>query len=135
MTAKDIAKLREDVIHREAASKAATEAATATGSTRHTGVTKAVVTSTLLLVRQHVISLSRLLELLLGLLITRILVGVILDSRLAVGLLYLIGIGVLLDAQHLVVISLFCHSFTLLQQPLCNATPAHPACSHAAQHL
>ena len=71
---------------------------------------KAVVACSLLLVRQHVVSLGSLLELLLGLLITWILIGVILDSGLTIGLLYCIGIGILLDAENLIVISLLCHS-------------------------
>ena len=125
VAAKDVAKLREDILHREAA-KAATEAACTTCGAVHAGMAELVVAGALIGVRQHIVGFGCLLELLLGLLIPRVLVGVILDSRLAVGLLYLVGIGVFLDAQHLVVVSLFCHLLTLLQQPLRSATRARP---------
>ncbi len=72
---------------------------------------EAVVTGALVGVGQYVVGLGRLLELLLGLLVAGVLVGVILYGGLAIGLLYRIGIGVAFDAEHLVIISLFCHSF------------------------
>ena len=74
-------------------------------------MTEAVITGAFLLVRQYIVRLGSLLELLLSLLVTPILIGVILDSRLAVRFFYLIGIGILLNAQHLIVISLLCHIF------------------------
>ena len=81
------------------------KATRATCSAIHSCVSEAIVARALVVIRQHVIRLSRLLELLLGLLI-----GVVLDSGLTVGLLYGICIGIALDAQHLIVISLICHS-------------------------
>ena len=71
---------------------------------------EAVVAGTLVVVRQHVVGLSSLLELLLSLLITRILIGVILYRGLTIGLLYGLGIGITLDTQHLIIISLFSHN-------------------------
>ena len=60
-----------------------------------------IVSGSLFGIGEHIVRLGRLLELLLGLLIPRILVRVILDSRLSVSLLYLIRVGVLRHAQAL----------------------------------
>ena len=54
-------------------------------------MTELVVALTLLWIAQYVIGLSKLLELLFGLLVPGILVGVIFDGELAVGLLQLFG--------------------------------------------
>ena len=108
MTAEYVAELREDILHRE--SSAAEAAVTAAASrAAHARVAELVVTRPLVGIRQHVVSLGGLLELIFGLLVARILVGVVLNGGLAIGLLYLVGIGVALDAQHLIIIPFFCH--------------------------
>ena len=68
-----------------------------------------VVSCLLVSVAQYRICFGSLLELLLGLLVVRVLVRVVFDGKFSVCLLYLIGGSVLVDAQHLVVISLVCH--------------------------
>ena len=103
MSAENIAELRENILHREAAAAEAAETASAARRTAHAGMAELVVTGTLVGVRQHVVGFCCLLELLLGLLVARILVRVILNGSLAVGLLYFVGVSVLLDAQHFVV--------------------------------
>ena len=108
-TTEDIAKLREDILHRESTTKATVKSATASSAT-HTCVTKLVIASTLVGIREHIVCLCSLLKLLLGLFIIWVAVWVILERSLSIRLLYLIGIGVFLDAKHLVVISLFCHN-------------------------
>ena len=119
MSTEDIAKLREDILHRETS---ATKASEATGSAcaRHSRMSELVVTGTLLFVGQYIVRLGSLLELLLSLLIARILVGVILYSGLAVRLFYLVGIGVLPNAQHLIVISFLCHKSFIIQNAECK---------------
>ena len=108
MAAEYVAELREDVLHREAAA-AETAKAAARRAAVHARVAELVVTRTLVGIRQHVVGLGGLLELFLGLLVARVLVGVIFYRGLAVGLLYLVGIGVALDAQHLIIIPFLCH--------------------------
>jgi len=66
-------------------------------------VTVLVVEGPLLLVAQDLIGLAQLLELLLGLLVPLVLVGVVLDRELAVGLLDLLGCGGPLDLENRVV--------------------------------
>ena len=65
-----------------------------------------VILLPLLWVMQHVVSLGGLLELRLGLFVAGVAVGVILDGYLAVRLLYLVFRGLLVNAEHLVVVSL-----------------------------
>ena len=72
-------------------------------------MTELVVALALLWIAQYVIGLSKLLELLFGLLVPGILVGVIFDGELAVGLLQLFGRSTLSYAKDFIVISLFCH--------------------------
>ena len=135
MSAENIAELRENILHREAAAAEAAETASAARRAAHAGMAELVVTGTLVGVRQHVVGFCCLLELLLGLLVARILVRVILNGSLAVGLLYFVGVSVLLDAQHFVVIPLFSHLLTLLQRLLQNAAPCRPACSRSGRRL
>ena len=60
---------------------------------------------------QHLIGFSGLLELFLGGLVAGVAVGVVFHGGLAVGLLYVVGAGVLINAQHLIVISFgICHT-------------------------
>ena len=135
MSAENIAELRENILHREASAAEAAETASAARRTAHAGMAELVVTGTLVGVRQHVVGFCCLLELLLGLLVARILVRVILNGSLAVGLLYFVGVSVLLDAQHFVVIPLFSHLLTLLQRLLQNAAPCRPACNRSGRRL
>lgn len=100
MTPENIAELREDVLHREPAAESA-EPAAGSGRTAHSGMAELIVSGSLFGIGEHIVRLGRLLELLLGLLIPRILVRVILDSRLSVSFLYLIRVGVLRHAQAL----------------------------------
>ena len=106
-TAEQVAKLAQDVLHRHAA--------TITAATHLlTGKTKLVVAGALIGVAEHIISLGSLLEFLLGsfflgIAFALLLVGVVLNRQLAIGLFQVIGRGVLIHAQHLVVISLLSH--------------------------
>ena len=70
---------------------------------------KLVVLGTLVGIAQHAVSLCRLLKFLFGLLVARILVGVILYGHLSISLLYFVCTGVFCNAKHLVVISFLCH--------------------------
>ena len=65
---------------------------------------RAVVLLALLGVAEDVVRLGDLLEALLGLLVAGVLVGVVLARELAVRLLDLVGRGLALDAEHLVVV-------------------------------
>ena len=67
-----------------------------------------VIACLLVGVAEYAVCLCRLLELFLGFLVARVLVGVILDGQLAVGLLYVVCRCVPADTQHFIVISL-CH--------------------------
>ena len=96
VTTEDITELREDIIHGET-----TRALRSAPDTR---MTELVVTLTFLRVAQHVIGLCRLLEFLLGILITRILIRMVLNRLLTVRFLYLLIRGVLLNAKHLIII-------------------------------
>ena len=129
VSAEDVAELREDVLHREAASEPSEASGSAARSAVHAGVAELVVTGALVGIRQHVVGLRGLLEFLLGLLVPGVLVGVVLDGRLAVCLLYFVSVSVFLDAQHFVVIPLLCHDSTLLQRLWRSEAPARPACS------
>ena len=70
MATEDVAKHREDVVHRHALS-----AISATGSAAHAGMAKLVVASALVVVAQYLVGFGCLLELILGLLVARVLVG------------------------------------------------------------
>ena len=80
--AENIGKMAENVVEVHAGEIA--------GLITHAGVAELVVTRLLVGVAQHIIRLSRLLELLLGFLIAGIAVRVVLHGLLAVGLFYLI---------------------------------------------
>ena len=103
----------EDVVQVEVAEAA--KAACARRSAVHAGEAVTVVTRLLVLVAQDGIGFRGFLEFLLGGLLLFVgavhpLVGVPLEGGLTVGALYLVRCGTLVDAQHLVVISFFCHS-------------------------
>ena len=68
-----------------------------------------VILRALIVVRQHLVRLVDLLEPLLTGFIARMEVGVVLLGKFAVCFFYLICRGALLQAEHLVVISFFCH--------------------------
>ena len=105
-TSEEVAEAAEDIFHRHASAEAT---ATAGGAAADAGMTELVVALALLWIAQYVIGLSKLLELLFGLLVPGILVGVIFDGELAVGLLQLFGRSALSYAKDFIVISLFCH--------------------------
>ena len=71
-----------------------------------------VVFLTFLRVGEHIVGFGGLLEFLFSLLVAGVLVGVILDSQLAVGFFELFRSGCLRYAEHFVVVSLF-HLFLL----------------------
>ena len=105
-TSEEVAEAAEDIFHRHASAEAT---ATTGSAATDTGMTELVVALALLWIAQYVIGLSKLLELLFGLLVPGILVGVIFDGELAVGLLQLFGRSALSYAKDFIVISLFCH--------------------------
>ena len=82
----------------------------------NSGKTVLVVPRALVSVGQDFVGFPGLLEFFLGGLVAGVTVGVVLHGGLAVGLLYVVGAGVLADAQHLIVISFcICHTqFTSL---------------------
>ena len=110
-TAEEVAEAAEDILHAHAAAEASSTAAG--GTATDTGVTELIVALALVGVTQHVIGLGQLLELLLGLLIPGVLIGVVLDGELAIGLLQLVGRSALAHPEYLVVISLCCHDLFL----------------------
>ena len=123
VSAEDVAEHAEDVVHREASGAEAACAAHAL----HTVGPELVVARALLLVAQHAVCLGSLLELLLGGLVARVAVGVVLDGQRLVRLLYFVFRGVLVNAQHFVVIT-FCHRlflvlFSLPRQPWRGVSP------------
>ena len=104
----DVAKGREDVIHRESASTAESAAESAGARTVKS---KLVILLALLFVREHGISLGSLLELLLSLFLllfrlVALTVGVKFYCYLSVCFLYVGSAGLLVYAQHLIVVSL-----------------------------
>ena len=82
----------------------------------NSGKTVLVVPRALVSVGQDFVGFPGLLEFFLGSLVAGVTVGVVLHGGLAVGLLYVVGAGILADAQHLIVISFcICHTqFTSL---------------------
>ena len=144
VSAEDIAKHREDIIHVHRCSAEAIEAS-AEATAHRTVESKLIVLLALLWVVQHVVGLCSLLKLLLGLLVARIAVGVIFDGYLSVCLLDFVFRGRLADAQHLVVVSFLCHFIVLrllLRSGLlcrsvysrwpCSQSPC-PSCRHPCQ--
>ena len=69
----------------------------------------AVILRALLRVRQHLVGLVELLKARLSLLIVGVQVGVAFLGLGAVGLLNILGAGVLINAQHLIIITFCCH--------------------------
>ena len=100
------AKRTEAQVAKAAAEAARTAAAAAeTACAAHSLMAELVVPRPLVGVAQHVVSLGSLLEFLLGAFVPRILIRVILQRRLPVSLLDLVGTGSALYFEHLVVIS------------------------------
>ncbi len=102
----DAAKLGEDIIHIHT---------TLSIGTINTGMSELVISSFLFRIAQHIISLGSLLELFLGLFVSRVPVGMVLKSQLAVGFLQFICCSVFINAQHFIIVSL-CHFLFLLSQ-------------------
>ena len=76
-------------------------------------VTELVIFSALFGVGEHIVGFGSFLELLLGLLVARILVGVILDGLLSVSAFDSLFVGILVDSKHFVVISFSSHETVL----------------------
>ena len=110
-TSEEVSKATEDILHGHPCSA---ETTTASSTAADTSVTELVIALTLLRIAQHVIGLSQFLELLFGFLVPRVLIGVILDSELAIGLLQFVSRSTFSYAEDFVVISLFCHRLFLL---------------------
>ena len=114
--AKDIAK---DVAQVHAAKTTAEPACTAAVGSRIVGVyagkAELIIALAFLRVGKHIVGFVDLFELFLGFFIAGVQVRVVLFGKFAVGTLDLGIRGVFADAQHLVIISFFCHMIT----PLC----------------
>ena len=95
-----IAESRENVVY--------VGKSTASADTADSVETELVVSLTFLRVVEHFVGFGSLLELLLCFFVTRIAVRVILDGHLLIGPFYLVFAGILLDAQHFVIVA-FCH--------------------------
>ena len=114
-----VSEMREDILHRHSAAKtavAAIAARTAAESLRTHRMAELVISGAFVGIAQHVIRLGRFLEFLLGLLVSRILVGMILDGLFAVGFLYFIGCGVFRYAKHFIIISFLSHCDMSLEE-------------------
>ena len=101
--AEDVAKRAEDIPE---IAEPRVESATSRFQAR---VTEAVITRSLLGVRQHLVRLGGLLELGLGLVIVRVAIGMVLHRQAPISCLQLSGVGLPSDAQHVVIVTLFCH--------------------------
>ena len=106
-SAKQVAELSQDVFHRHAA-------AISTATHLLASETKLVIAGALVGVTEDVIGLGCLLEFLLGsfflgIALALLFVRVVLDGQFAVGFLQVIGRGIFVHPQHLVVISLLSH--------------------------
>ena len=110
VSAKDVAKHREDVVHVHRCAAEAVE----TAATHRTGKSELVILLTLLRIVQHIIGLGSFFELFLGLLVTRVTVRVILDGYLSISLLDFLLRGCLGNAKHLIIITLLSHVFVLV---------------------
>lgn len=97
--AEDIAELREDVVHVHTLTA---EAALAVDA----GMAELVVASLLVGVAEDIVGLGSLLEFFLGILVAGVTVGVIFEGQLTVGLFQIVGGGVLVDAENLIIIAL-----------------------------
>ena len=105
-TAKYITEHGEYVVHAETTARESTESAHI-----RTVETKLIVLLAFLWVVENVVGFGGLFEFLLGLLAAWIPVWMVFDGYLAIGFLDLILAGILVYAQHLVVVSLVCHLF------------------------
>ena len=103
MSAKYITEHGEDIIHRESTAGESTEAAHV-----RTVESELVVLLTFLRIMEHIVGLCGLLELLFRLFVTGIPVRMVFDGYLPIGFLDVFLTGVLVNAQHLVVVAL-CH--------------------------
>ncbi len=72
-------------------------------------VAELVIFGALLGVGEHIIGLGGLLEFLLGLLVARVLVGMILYGLLSIGAFYGFLVGIPVDSKHFVIVSFRCH--------------------------
>src|SRR5436190_2009101 len=108
--AEDVAELGEDVLH--------VHAATLEATTSHAGsvVAEAIVFRLLVGIAQDLVRAGRLLELLLGGLVTRVLVRMVLDRQLAVGLFYVLRAGVPPDSEHCIWVK-FRHALLIRPRP------------------
>ena len=102
--AKDVTEHGEDVVHVHGCG-----VETAKSAHARPIETELVVLLTLLRVMQHIIGFSSLLEFFLGFLVAGITVRVVFNGDGAVRLLYLVFGGVLVNAKHLVIITLLGH--------------------------
>lgn len=108
-SAEYVAEMLEYILHRHRALIETT--ATASGEALRTHVmSELVVALTFFVVAEDVIGLGGLLEFLLSFFVAGILVGVIFDSKLAVGLLYLFGRRILCHTEHFIVIAFLIHT-------------------------
>jgi hypothetical protein len=73
------------------------------------GVAVAIIGGAFLIVAEHVVGLSDLLELAFGALVIRVFVRVKLHRELAVGFFQILGGNVARDAEHFVIIAFVCH--------------------------
>jgi hypothetical protein len=113
-------------IHAPAAGKSVEPAAEAAALARavggvHAGKAELIVLGALVGIAEDLVGLVDLLEFFLGFLVAGVIVRVILQGQLAVRLFDLLGAGALGDAQHLIVVSFFCH--TPLTLPKRDAAP------------
>ncbi|MPM99847.1 hypothetical protein SDC9_147042 [bioreactor metagenome] len=104
MATKDIAELREDILHRHAST-----AKTTRGSSSYAGMAELVVPCPFLFIAQHLVRLGRLFELFFSFFVTGIFIRVILNGFLPVSFLYLVGSSSFGYSQYFVKISLCCH--------------------------
>ncbi len=72
-------------------------------------MSEAVILGALLRIAEHIIGFGRLLEFLLGLLVARVLVGMILYGLLSIGAFYGFLVGIPVDSKHFVIVSFRCH--------------------------
>ena len=96
----------------------AIEAAVATGTAGrvvgiHAGKAVLIIPGPLFVIGQHLVGLAHFLELLLGFLVAGVPVGMVFHGCLSISPFDFIGAGALLNAQHLIVITLvICHLFS-----------------------
>ena len=106
MSAKDVAKHGEDIIHGHASAETA-ERASVTGGATQSGMAELVVTGTLDRIAQHVIRFCRFLEFLFRCFVARVFVRMVLDGLFTISFLYFFYRCCLFNFQYFVVISFF----------------------------